>query len=606
MRKIAVIIVSYLALAFGACVGMAHLTGDLPALLDGARGGYLFFSGVQLFFRLLPALLCSGFLVAASISFGRSEAVVRTRFSPQMAAHYRKVMLASLCMVFVLAMAKEVGVPSVDARQKQAAAAPYLLNEYVTLGEQYLAKGDAELAHEYATFALRLAPNNAAATALVERSETRMQQIASEEPEPVAVEEGRGFASEEVMNETVLSLLKKSRAAAADGNWFHAHYYAQLALSFGSERDITFAEAQQLAAEAWNRLSNPHAPQENDTWRLYDKKRRAYDALMNGDNLDAYYRFKELADAVPYHEIDPDVKNFLQIALARLEAECFFIDETLNMQRFESAQNVYFTIRHSDGKTDVVFISGMTRVRNTGGMLTYLRGFTMYTYSAEGALLRTVSTPYAKMLAQPVASYSERAKRDYDINDSYELVPTLQLKSVQRDTRGEVNAPEYHFAGSVPLLERKQSNVLVLAMPIDDFALACEASLGADKMSLPALFKIHVSAADFGYASEIFGAALVRRLLYPLVMLLLFLFCASFAWNYRLAPEQVFKFKWIFVLPFATLLLFLLIEILLFVSDLLCYALIAVVGNALLPTAVVLCLLLLIVLSVTFLSRTTV
>ena len=604
MRKIAVIIFVYLALAFALCIAAAQLIGSLPVLLDGARKGYVLLRSTGLFFRLLPALLCSGFLVAASIRFGRSDKIVRTRFSPYMASLYRKVMLASFCMVFVLAMVKEVGISVVTARQKFAEASPYLLNEYVMLGEQQLERGNAELAREYATYALRLDQKHPAANALLENSEIRLRQITPEQQEPSESSDGKDFSAGAVMNETVLSLLKKSREAAAMEHWFNAHYYAQLALSFSAERDSNFVEAQRLAAEAWNKLSHPQALQENDTWRLYDKKRQAYNALMNGDNLDAYYRFKELADAVPYYEIDPDVRNFLQIAQERLEAECFYTDETLNLQRFESAQNVYFTIKHKSGMTDVVFINGMTQVRDTGGMLTYLRGFSMYTYAADGALVRTVSTPYAKMLAQPVATYSAAAREQYGIAEDYKLVPTLQLKSVQRDRPGAVNMPEYRYIADVPALERTDSNLLVLAMPFDNFALACAAARGADNMSLPALFKISRIATEFGYATELFGAALVRRLLYPLVMLLLFLFCASFAWNYRLAPTQVFKFKWILLLPISTLLLHLLIEILLFTADLACYALIAVVGNALLPIAVTLCLLLLFALSVTFMART--
>ena len=570
MKKIIVIMLAYLALSFGLCIGGAHIMKNVPTLLDGAEQSYLFFRSVYFFFTLFPALLCSAFLIAASISFGRSETVVRTRFSPYMFAHYRKVMLASFCMVFLLTMVKEVGLPLVSARQKRAETAPYLLSEYVMLGEQYFEQGNAELAHEYAKYALKLNPKHPAANALLENAETRLRQIGPEEQNIEVAIEQKDFASEEVMNETVLSLIKKSKAAASREEWFYAHYYAQLALSFGTEKDINFAEAQRLAAEAWNILSNPQEFAETDTWRLYGKKKKAYDALVAGDNLEAYYQFLELADSVPYHEIDPDVKNFLQIARARLEEECFFIDETLNMQRFESAQNVYFTIKHKSGKTDVVFISGMTQVRNTGGMLTYLRGFTMYTHAPDGKLLSSVSTPYAKMLAQPVAAYSTRAKQGYDIEDKYEVVPTLQLKSVERTGRGVINSPDYYYADSVPLLDRTRANFIVLALPFEEFALACEAARGADKMNLPALFKISDKAAQFGYASEIFGAALVRRLLYPLVMLLLFIFCASFAWNYRLAPNQVFKFKWILVLPFSTLLLYLIIEILLFAADLLC------------------------------------
>lgn len=603
MRKIAVIIFAYLALSFGICVGIANVQGNVPALLPGSQSQYLFFRTLLIFFNLLPALLCSAFLVAASIIFGQSEQQAFYRFSPTMLTHYKKVMIASFCMVFTLAMVKEIFIPLVRAQQEKTVNAPHLLHEYLDLARNASKEGNDELAHEYALFALKIDPTDKTALAVIEESEAHMQIIQPTVALPAGSTEN-GILYAEIQNETVQSLIEKSKTAARLENWFNAHYYAQLAVATATGKDINLTEARKLAADAWRELSNPAFSQELDQWQFFNKKRQAYFDLMTGNTLKAYYQFLELSQNTSGGMVDLDVKTFLQVALERLSAECFFIDETLNLQRFESARNVYFTIHHSDGKTDAVYISGVTNVRNTGGLLTYLRGFTMYTYSQEGTLLRTITTPYAKMVAHAVESFTQQARQEFDIKDEFELVPRLQLKSVARDNANEINEPVYEYSELGGMLTQLQKDALVLSMSIDDFNLVCEASIGADKMNLPALFKIVPKASGFGYAAEIFNAALVRRLVYPLVMLLLFVFCATFAWNYRLSHTQLFKFRWIFVLPFASWLLYLIIEILLFVADLLCYAFIGVIGNALLPVAITVCVVLLFAVSALFLSRT--
>lgn len=604
MKKIALIILVYLALSFGVCLSIANLMGDVPLLLPGAKTSYLFFRGVLIFFALLPALMCGASLVATAIVFAQADGKIRVRFSPRMFHYYRLLMIATLCMVLILTLVKEIGVPAVKARQTEAELAPRLLSEYVTSGENFFQQGNDALAHEYAKSALKIDPANKTALYLVEETEKRLNQI----PSPVYtmndIPAETEYAYQEVQNETVASLIEKAQAAANEEQWFNAHYYAQLAVSFGSTRDINRLDAQRLAADAWNHLSDPRIPQNSEAWQYFAAKRRAYLALMGRDNVEAYYQFLELSKMRPDYDQDPDVKNFLNVSLARLESECFFIDETISLQRFESAQNVYFVIPHANGMKDVVYIRGITQVKNTGGMLTYLRGFTLFTYGRDGRLMRTITTPYAKMSAEPVAALSEEALRVADIKPEYKLVPTLQLKSIERDWRGTVNEPTYTYADFVPQEDRTAFNYVVLAMPFNNFLIACDISLGAERMNLPALMQISSSVSDFGFSSEIFTAALVQRLLYPFLILILFIFCASFAWNYRLAPGQLFKFKWILVLPFASFLLYLIIEAMLFVANLACYALIAMTGQWALIIAVCICLVLLFSVSTVFLART--
>ncbi|MBQ7158179.1 MAG: hypothetical protein IJS09_01965 [Treponema sp.] len=601
MKKILLALLAYLMIAFLICMGISGFAMEMPVVLDSQHGSFIFFRGMLYFLRALPALFGSAFLMLLSIYFGSNTGSARDRFSPAIFRHFKMVMLTSLGMVFILALSTEIFVPAINARQRLAEAAPRLLNEYLISGRYCYVIKNYYLAHEYGRQALRLSPGNQDAQRLIDDSERSLHSMRAR-PQSRAQKVDNSARWRELQNETVTSLLKKSQKAYEEERWFDAHYYAQLAVSSGNESDVNLLDARRMAAEAWNRLNDSAPIADQAAKKLFEQKKRAYFYLMNDDNLEAYYEFQEMYNTAGVF-VDPDIKNYYEIAKERLAREAFFIDETLHLQLFESSQNVYFTIAHPDGARDVVYIKGITMVSNSGRMIQYLRDFSMYSYGRDGRFIRSVTTPYAKMVAESVSIFDSQTASLYDIQESYKSVPYVILQSVARESTRLKNEPTFQYNPDIPLDERQEDSVLILAMPFADFNLACDATIGPKNMNLLSLLKIVDKAANFGYSEEVFQATLIQRLMYPLLLLILMIVCASFAWNYRLKNNQVFKFIWILSFPVCTLVLYLIMEICMYVSEVLCYALVGFSGQFSVISAVVIYTVLLIVSSVFFLAR---
>lgn len=602
MKKVLLMIASYMVVAFLICIGVAYAVGNVPDVLPGQKTTYLLFRALLYFLKLLPALLTSGLLVSCSIYFGHHANGATVRFSSAIMAHFKAVLFVSLGMVFVLALSREVFVPRVTARQKLAVEAPELLNEYLISGRYCIVIKSYALAHEYAKQALKLAPGNKEAQELLDDAERNMNRMRPrvQKEESLAP---MNYDWRELENETVTSLIQKANKAKENEQWFNVHYYAQLALTLGKGADINMQEARLLASEAWTHLDAAASLVDRDAKAFYDKKKRAYSYLMSGDNLEAYYAFLELQTNTNAATIDPDVKNFFEIAKERLVSEAFFIDETLHLQLFESVQDIYFTITHDDGAKDVIFIKGITAVSNSGRMIQYLREFSLYAYAPDGTFIRSVTTPYAKMVAQPVSMFDADTMAEYGLSASYKGVPYIILTSVAREVGRMKNEPVYTYSPDIPEEDRITPSAFFLPMPFDDFNLVCDASAGPQHMYLLALMKMVGKADSFGYSGEVFSAALISRLSYPLLMLIALIFTACFAWNYRVQEQQVFKFTWSFVLPLCTVILYPLLEMLLYVEDLMCYALSALLGQASIAVAIGIYALLLVLAATYFMAR---
>ena len=601
MKKVLLSIFAYLVIAFLVCMGISGFAMEMPVVLSNQRALYIFLRGMGYFLRILPALFGSAFLMALSIYFGHRAGNAKERFSPAIFHHFRMVMLSSLGMVFILTMSSEIFSPVIHARQRLAEEAPRLLREYLISGRYCYVIKNYYLAHEYGRQALRLSPGNPEALLLIDDSERSLHSMRAR-PQAAAKPIDDGSRWRELQNETVSSLLEKSRKACDEKRWFDAHYYAQMAVASGDDKDVNLLDARRIAAESWNRLNDSAPIADQDAKKLFEQKKKAYFYLMNDDNLEAYYEFLNLYNSAGIF-VDPDIKNYFEIAKERLSREAFFIDETLHLQLFESSQNVYFTISHLDGAKDVVYIKGITMVSNSGRMIQYLRDFSLYSYDKDGHFVRSVKTPYAKMIAEPISIFDAETAAVHGVKESYKHIPYIILRSVARESNRMRNDPVFSYSNDVPENERTEESSLILAMPFEDFNLACDAVVGPQNMNLVSLIKMVDKADDFGYSTEVFQAAFIRRLMNPLLLLILLIACASFAWNYRLKNNQMFKFVWILSFPVCTLVLYLITEICLYVSEVLCYALVGVSGQFSVLAAIVIYIVMLFLISLFFLAR---
>ncbi len=604
MRKTAIIVAIYSVIAFAVCLLVSVLMKNVPLLLPGEEKSYVIIRGFLFFCRFFPALVFSSFAIGCAIAYGKDSEKAKIKFSPLIMKHFRKTMIASIVMVFCISLFVEVLVPLFEQKQARAKLKPVLFNEFLTLSKEYYVKGNMNLAFEYSYNALLLSPKDKDAIYIKEHAEAELNslKLILDRPEPPKFV---FVPAKETKGETITSLINKAKKAAQEEKWFDAHYYAYLAVEVGSEKDINLDEANRLASEAWNHLFDVKAIKETDEQILFRKKREAYKTFIRGDNIEAYYQFLEISTISDVAARDPDVAKFSAIVEQRLEDQCFFVEEVENLRRFEAYNNIYFSIPHDDGSKDVVYIRGITPVKNSGRMIQYLRGFTLFTYSAEGKFLRSVYVPYAKMLSQKVDTFDESAKTTFGIKDSFKNVPYLMLESISKSGRGGLISPVYEYDAEYTRVNKPYlNNYFVLAMSQSDFNLLCDAAAGSAKMSLISLMRFLPKTREYGYSYEVYNSDFLYRLSFPLIILICCVFMACIAWNYRLEDSQLFKFKWIFLVPVITVILYFIMACGLYAFRVFSYALVIMLGSgAVIATELVLVLILIIV-CFNFVSRT--
>lgn len=604
MKRTSLIILVYAVLALGICLAISKFIGNIPVLLPGETNTFIFIRGFLYFCKFLPALVFSSFLIGCAISYGKDSDKARIKYSPLIMTHFKKTMLASIIIVLIVSFITEVFVPVFEQKQSRAKLKPHLFNEFMNLSRQYYDKGNMNLAFEYSYNALLLNPKDPDAVFINEQSGAEINSLKMvlnrpEEPSFVFV------PHKETNGETVTSLLKKAKESLEKEKWFDAHYYAYLACEVGNNNDINLDEANRIASEAWNHLFDPTVTKESDEQILFRKKREAYRTFIRGDNIEAYYQFLEIAAFSDVAARDPDVAKFLEISQERVENQCFFIEEVENLRRFESHNNIYFSISHDNGSKDVVYIRGITPIKNSGRMVQYLRGFTVFTYSKDGHFQRSIYVPYAKMLSQKTTTFDEASKVRFGIKDDFKNVPYLMLESISKTDRSGRISPVYEYdADYTKKNEPFLNNYFVLALPSKDFNLLCDATAGSIKMSLVSLMKFLPKTKEYGFSYEVYSADFIYRLTYPLIVLICCIFMACMAWNYRLKDEQLFKFKWIFLMPAITLILYFVLECGLYIFKMLNYALVIMLEGYAVYVCVTILIILLLIVCFDFVSRT--
>ena len=597
MKRVLQILIGYLLFCVCACMAFRFFTPSLPLLIAKTEMLYRFYSGIELFCRILPALSVTGFVIGYAVSFGRNPDGSTRRFSQAMFRRYHSVVVTSLVLSLVLTAASEIGTPILSAKKRQLERMPLLVQEYVRVGRQVEQSGKGALAYRYAELALKIDPASPDALSL-----SRDTEIASREAHNTARKAVSNTANVPVSEEgyTVRELRARAEKAYAEKKYFDAHYWAQSAVSITTPRDTNYAEVQRIAADAWNALFAANLPDTTDAQKIYARKLSGYTALSEGDNLKAYYIFRTLSLESRENANDPDIVRYLAIAYARLDAEYFFIDEIIDAKEFETAGDVYFSLKKDDGTTSIVYIKGITPVKGSGGIVQYLRALSIFSIDANGAYTESLYVPYAKMRQVSSADFDAESKRSLGIPDGARFVPYVLLRSVDRDIEGVTEGPRYRSAVSG---KKGGGDQIVLPLSYEDFLLLTEVSRGAEYMNMISLFRFVGKGAHFGYSDEVFGQVLLNRILYPLFILILFIWFAAFAWNYRIGETVLFKTSWISAFPFFSVLAHVLYRALGWLFKIINYVFIGIAGAYCLPLGSLVYAVILIIVSLVFLAR---
>jgi hypothetical protein len=572
-----------------------------PSLPYGGTKTFKIAGALKIFFDALSAVLCGGFVCGAARAFSDGSRTYGVRFSPSIVRGFQETVICALICTALVFAANEIGTPLLSRAQRNVLMRTDHLSEYLSSARRHIENGEYFLAKKYLNNALEIDANNVQALSLFSRAEygeaerQAVQSMGIDE-ERIEYAPPRVFPGEEKY--TVYELLLKADEAYAKESWFDAHYYASAALGLTTDRDPNAARAKRLASEAWNHLANPTAFKDSTAAAFFAKKREGYRALMETDNLKAYYIFEQLNGQ---NGADPDVAHFLSVSSERVRASYFFLEDVPDISSFSDISNIYFAVKNPDGSRDIVFIKGIAPLRDSGKIVLFLRGLSVVSYNASGAFEMSYIVPFAKMFAQSVADFDEGSRLMLGAKTPDQNIPCIMLEGVDSRTGAIVMKPVFTFADDD--LPEYELPFALLAMPYDDLLLLLDMGKGAESAQLDSLFKFYSKADSYGFSKETYLHSLYTRISFPLVFFLLMIISGIVAWNFRMAQAVLFKLRWIFIPPVISGIAYLLIKAIEFFIDTSVYTVVAV-GKGASPAFIIACFVFLfIALAVIFVSR---
>lgn len=577
-----------------------NLTHAIPQLIPGQEFSYKLFSSLSIFLNLLPAILLSSYVVAYAAVFGKDDKHIMVKYSPYILSRFKYVAIFSIIGTGLLVCGQEVGTPLINHKLTKMVEAPSLYQEYMQAARKYDSQDDLVFAIQYARAAELIDPNSQEAITLRGDLEVRMEGSDYDDPlnDTLLSQENLRPSTTE-RNATSHELLKKAQQSYQEKSWLNAHYYSILAQRVAEPGSANEEDAKIMAADAWNMLAEPGRFENDEAEERYWQKKLAYSQLMAGNVVEAYYNFSDLLQRYP---TDEDVRRYHAAATMEMESQYFFLDEIPISDGMEDSKNVAFRIQQQDGSERVVFIKGLSSVGNTGGLVQYARGLSVYDFGKDGQFRKSLYVPYAKILSQPIASLDERSQQELafsQLDRDKDAVPMIMLESVDRIHPNSLNKPTYTFAEGV---SQTTNSILFLPMDYKDFLMLKNTSLNPEDMMLADIIRMAFKAQDYGYAQIIYGQAACNRMSSPLLFIVLFLLAASVGWNYRIMSGG-FRLAWSLTPILLTMGSFILLIAMEYMQKLLIYGLLGIFQFAAVPIIFVAAILLVFLSALFFLAR---
>ena len=606
MKKILGMLSVFLGIAFVLCFILGLVLPVTEGIPENGRFMFKFCTGMEYFLTFLPAVLFTGILVSFSVHFGHNSEGSTTAFAPAMFTRYRNVMITGLVCSFLLMLSNETVGMMLKHKKEKIVTRPKIIAQYIDSGKTLYNQGLYDRSLMYAKAALKMDPNSKEARNLISMIDIEMNRSYIQDlrfdltnAEPVYSQDNSLKIDESQLLDAYKCLLKAS-SAYDNGQWFDAHYYAEMGIKLATSKDPNVQKLRQISADSWNNLTELHKGAKTQSEEIFEEKYRGFVALMEDDDLQAYYIFRYLNETYPELEKDNDVQFYFKVAQDRVEQKYFFIDETFELKSFEDANDVYFSYKQLDGSTDIIYFKGLSYLKAAGSSVQYLRDLTILKIK-NGKWFRTMHVPYAKVMPVSVKSLNKTTKAMLGISDDADFVPYILLKSVGRDDSEQDYTPLYTYADgettTVP-------EYMIYPMLYSDFLLLEKTASNPKTMPLSTLFALNSKAADYGFTSELFRHTLLNRLLYPLFILIVIMLIGAFSWSFRIGQTLYFRMSWVFSFPFFMIIMYFFYHIMLYIFKLMNYALIILCdGKGALTVGIVFYMILLFISSIYFLSQ---
>ena len=136
---------------------------------------YKILTGLELFVKYLPVFIIASFILTFSVHFGQHCEGSIVRFSQAMVERFKKIMIFSLMLTFIITMSNEVFGTLINRKKQSIIESQKILNEYLKVGNNLFNNGFYERAKRYGNVALTLQPNSKEAVDLIDRAEVEIQ-----------------------------------------------------------------------------------------------------------------------------------------------------------------------------------------------------------------------------------------------------------------------------------------------------------------------------------------------------------------------------------------------------------------------------------------------
>ncbi len=451
------------------------------------------YAGTQafvLFVEYLIPIHVSGIVVALSLG-SRAQA---NGTSGETARPFSKIASSTLAAFVFLTVVYTVFfeglAPSARARLSDMEYQSRLAGEFLSQANTRKKNGDFLSALTYADYYLRIDRENPSIADL--RAElaagAARQQLKSEAKPAPAEQPPQGLDA--------AALLEKARYYFEKQDYYSAHYYATQASHLEPGR----TDAIRLAALAWDQITGSTSSQaEAETAKLYQEKKRAYDALISEDVLTAYYSFVALAARYPK---DADVAEYLEKSRQKVQEASFFIDEALKAVPLPGTENVCFINKEDKGVTEAVSIGKLVET----GEGVFALNVEAIQYRPDGAVLYHFNAPYGKLIGS-----------------------TLLLHAIDGKDRLTQVLPLY-LAGSRPKAEQ---GILALRPSVEEMRALSVDRTGSFQIGLAKLWRMKSALAGYGLLEQGISVQLVMDLLMPFVFLTLSFLALALGWGFR-------------------------------------------------------------------------
>ncbi|MDR2102909.1 MAG: hypothetical protein LBP42_02270 [Treponema sp.] len=317
----------------------------------------------------------------------------------------------------------------------------------------------------------------------------------------------------------VVEALEMTQNALREERYYDAHWLATLASRLARPDSVEFNTAMDLASRAWNAISSlePNA-REVRAYNHYRLKREAYEAMIAGDWIQAYFIFKNISNQA---SDDPDVVNFLKICEEGVNGIAFFIDD-MDLTLGEILTEAVFSL---PAKSSVTARNGRFIMRiNSLSVFedySYGIGLELLALGGDGRLLYHVEAPYVKLL--PVTlDFQPRIiliMRAFDRNNSQISWEPL-WSGPERSSLGETQ--------------------IMLDLAYEDFLLLAKAKQGIDRLLITDLFNAEKKLGSYGYAPQVFQAEIIYRIFEPASFLSIAILSLIIGWRYRAKKQPAY------------------------------------------------------------------